>query len=341
MTSPEIYLAHIQKTFAMVQIPTNVRAGRQLGRLPLLRRFSHRAIGFGWLPAEGCFFYRNRDEEKRVNFNGRNLQFHALYDPGYARGYELESAVLIMTLCKGKDAFFDIGSNWGYFSLLMASAQEFAGPIYAFEPNPRTFADLLSVIQQSGIGARVTALNHGVGEKVCQMALEEPDSFKTGLARLSNSGEGMKISVMPLDELNLPVPGMLKIDAEGMESEVLRGTARILAVARPFVLFENFSNPLNPELTCKPFEILQSKGYGLYAPALLFREANYFVPATYGADFNELLDLDPQPQLGLFEVTIQNRFFLPQQLNILAVHSARVHELWEAGIVNLAKTAFP
>ena len=341
MTSPDKNLDHIQNTFAIVQVPTNVRVSKRLEQLPFLRRFSHRVIGLGWLPAEGCFLYRNRDEEKRVSFNGRNLQFHALYDQCYAHGYELESAVLMMVLCKGKDAFFDIGSNWGYFSLLMASAEEFAGPIYAFEPNPRTFADLTSVIRQAGTESRVMAMNLGIGETTCQMTLEETDSFKTGLARLSNSGKGMEISVKPLDELNLPPPRMVKIDAEGMEADVMAGFGRTLDEIRPLVLFENFSNPLNPAETCRPFEILQAKGYRLFAPALLFRKAGYLVPATYGGNFDDLLRHDPKPQLGLFELTVQNRFFLPPQLNILAIHSTRVQELWDTGLVDLAKTTFP
>jgi FkbM family methyltransferase len=341
MTSLEKNLAQVGNTFAVVQVPANVRVSQRLEQLPFFRRFSHRAVGLGWLPAKGFFSYRNRGVEKKVRFNGRNLQFSALYNPGYARGYELESAVLIMSLCRGKDAFFDIGSNWGYFSLLMAASEEFTGPIYAFEPNPRTFADLASVVQQAGVGYRVTALNHGIGGTTCQMNLEESDPFKTGVARLSNSGQGMKISVKPLDALNLPAPRMLKIDAEGMEAAVLSGTARILDDVRPFVLFENFSDPLHPGPTFQPFEILHAKGYRLFAPALLFSNAGCLVPATYGGNFNGLLELDPRPRLGLFEVTVQNRFFLPPQLNILAVHSARVQELWETGLIDLAKTASP
>jgi len=335
MTSLQKNLLHLQNTFAIRQIPTNVRISKWLAQLPFLRRFSRNAIGLGWLPAKGSFLYRNSGGEKTICFNGRNLQFHALYDPGFARGYELESALLIMSLCRGKGAFFDIGSNWGYFSLLMTSVKEFTGSIYAFEPNPRTFADLISVIQQSGVGSRVTAMNFGIGEMSCQMVLEEPDAFTTGLARLSSSGNGTKISVKALDELNLPLPQMLKIDAEGMESEVLGGTARILDEVRPFVLFENFSDPLNPGPTCKPIEILHSKGYRIYAPALLFCNANHLVSATYGGNFGELLDLDPKPQLGLLEVTTRNRFFFPQQLNLLAAHSMRIEELWAADIVDL------
>ncbi len=335
MISVQSQLALIQNAFAIEHLPANVRLSRRLARIPVARRFSSAVFGAGGIPANGVFLYRCAGTEKKIAFDGRNFQFHALYEPGYQAGYELESAVLMMLLCRGGGAFFDIGSNWGYFPLLLASSPEFTGPIFAFEPNPRTFHDLTSVLRQSGTDSRVTALNFGVGKTVCQMGLEETDRFKTGLARLSDSGGGMKISVKPLDGLNLPAPLMLKIDAEGMEADVLAGAARTLEDVRPFVLVENFSDPLNPKRTCQPIEILKSCSYRLFAPVLLFRNKDCLVPAPYGSDFAGLLKCDSKPELGLFGVTRQNRFLLPQQLNLLAVHSAKVPELWDAGMVDL------
>jgi hypothetical protein len=55
----------------------------------------------------------------------------------------------------------------------------------------------------------------------------------------------------------------------------------------------------------------------------------------YGGNFNDLLAQDPKPQLGLLEVTPQNRFFLPQQLNLLGAHTTKIEELWGADIVDL------
>jgi len=330
-------VGHIRSVFRLKKMPGNVRWHDRLSRFPVLRRFSQRALRSSLIPASGFFVYRNNQEERTIRFNGRNLQFHALYESGYRSGYELESAVLMMHLCHGQDAFLDIGSNWGYFSLLMASLKEFTGPIFAFEPNPRTFADLASMVEQAGLAARIQPLNLGIGGKNCQMSLHEPDPLRTGLASLSESGDGQKISVKPLDELNLPAPRMIKIDAEGMEAEVLRGMGKTLDTIQPFVLFENFLDPLDPAQTCRPLEIFEAHGYRLYAPALLFRQGGHLVPATYGSDFNLLLERDPRPQLGLFEVNLKNRFFLGRQLNILAVHPTKMAAVWQAGILDLSR----
>jgi len=335
MLSIDKILAHLHNTFTLKTMPANVRLRERLSQRPVLRRLSRWVTGTGWVPATGTFLYRCRDSEKLVRFNGRNLQFHALYESIYAHGYELESAVLLLALCVGNRPFFDVGSNWGYYSLLLASADEFAGPVFAFEPNPRTFADLTSVIQQCGMTDRIKALNFGIGATDCEMALEEPDLFRTGLARLTHSAGGTKIAVKPLDALDLPAPGVVKIDAEGMEAEVLAGSSRVLEQVRPYVLFENFAEPLNPQQTCKPLEMLSDLGYRSFAPALLFQNQGHLIPATYGGNFNGLLGCDAKPQLALFDVTTRNRFFLPHQLNLLAAHQSSIQALWDAGIVHL------
>ena len=332
MTPGEHYLKHLQRTFILEKTPDNVRLHDLFLGLPVLRRLARSALSWPLVSAEGCFFFQNQVCRHKVFFNGRNLQFHALYEPGYRCGYELESALTMMTICSGEGSFFDVGSNWGYFSLLMASLDDFNGPIYAFEPNPKTFADLTGVICQAGLKSRVQAMNFGIGGINCQMSLCEPDPLRTGLASLSAAGDGPKIIVKPLDELNLPAPRLIKIDAEGMEAEVLRGMEKTLEAVHPFVLFENFLTPLNPAATFQPLEILSKHGYLFYVPALLFQVDGRSVPATYAADFNSLLQRDARPAIGLFEVRLNNRFFLGNHLNLLAVHHKKIDEVWALGI---------
>ena len=179
---------HVRNIFALEQLPANVRVSRFMGRWPFIRRYQRFPVGLGLLPAEGKFSYQRNGQRHAVKFNGRNLQFHALYETHYRNGYELETALLIATLCRDKAAFFDIGSNWGYFSLLAASLPEFAGEIFAFEPNPRTFADLTSVIQQTGVANRVQACHMGVGRTACELTVAEADPFNSGLSRLTAEG---------------------------------------------------------------------------------------------------------------------------------------------------------
>ena len=114
-------LDQVRQTFTLERLPANIRISKLLGSLPILRRCSALPTRIRLIPAEGSFYYRTKQDSKKVLFNGRNLQFHALYDVQYKYGYELETACLLATLCKGNRPLFDIGANWGYFSLLAAA----------------------------------------------------------------------------------------------------------------------------------------------------------------------------------------------------------------------------
>ena len=78
---------HIQKTFALEHLPANIRASQFMGRWPFLRRYQRLPVGLGWLPAEGRFSYQRAGQLRTIKFNGRNLQFHALYERHYRYGY--------------------------------------------------------------------------------------------------------------------------------------------------------------------------------------------------------------------------------------------------------------
>jgi len=331
------YFDHLQKTFKLVHKPTNVRASNFLARVPFFRRYRRWPIGSGLWSAEGKFSYNRNGRTQAVRFNGRNLQFHALYDGCYRYGYELETALLISTLCRGQRPFYDIGSNWGYFSLLAASLPEFSGQIYAFEPNPRTFADLNTTIQQAAVTDRVTACQMGVGRTACEMTVAEADPFDTGASRLAAGGAGQKIPVKPVDTLGFGSPGFLKIDAEGMEMEVLAGAVRTLAEAKPFVVIENFLDFEAPEKTYGAMDFLDKHNYRIFLPVLEFRGKDSSILLTYDRDYAASIGRNGQPRLGVVEVSTSRRFLLGNHLNFLGVHDENVDELWPAGIINFGK----
>jgi FkbM family methyltransferase len=49
----------------------------------------------------------------------------------------------------------------------------------------------------------------------------------------------VEVQLRPIDELDLPAPGWVKIDVEGAEEQVLRGMQNLLAAHRPVLLVEN------------------------------------------------------------------------------------------------------
>lgn len=339
---PTSEVERIRRVFTLTQMPANVRASQRTDRiflkravLGLVRRLKFWSLGTRLISHQGRFTYRSGKEDRNITFNGRNLQFHALYDECYRHGYELETGLLLTRLCRGGGAFYDIGANWGYFSLLLAAAPEFTGPIFAFEPNPRTFADLDEVIRQAGVADRVTPCQFGMGRESCTMTLAEADSFYTGYAKLISTGAGRQIAVKRLDELDFPAPQVIKIDAEGMEADILAGGSRMLRAAQPFILFENFLDYDAPERTFAALELLAAHGYRLFMPALMFSKNGRTVMMKYGADPAALIAADPAPKIGLFEVNPENRYLLGSQLNILAAPPGRIAELWTVGSVNL------
>lgn len=332
------YFEHVRNVFSLEHLPANVRVSRFMARWPFIRRYQRFPVGLGFLPTGGKFSYQRNGQKHGIQFNGRNLQFHALYEEHYRNGYELETALLISTLCRGSSSFFDIGSNWGYFSLLVASLPDFSGKIFAFEPNPRTFADLTSVIKQTEVSSRVQACHMGVGRTACELSVAEADPFNSGLSRLTaDGGSGEKIPVKPVDALDFPAPGMIKIDAEGMELDILAGAVNTLAQAKPFVILENFLDFEAPGKTYATIDLLEQNSYRTFVPALEFLIDGHPVLATYGSNFTPLVERGGTPRLGLVEISGGHRFLLPGQLNLLGVHASRVEELWKLGISDFGK----
>src|SRR5882724_3918648 len=121
-------------------------------------------IGAKILGADGVMNYCARGKRHRITFNGRNTQFRALYAEEYRSGYELETSLVLLRLCRGQRAFYDVGSNWGYFSLLIAASRRFEGKIFSFEPNPIAFADLSQIVSAAGLSSMVTTVNCGLGD---------------------------------------------------------------------------------------------------------------------------------------------------------------------------------
>ncbi len=336
----------VRQVFQLQELPDNVRLNHQFDNMRVCRllralhgRCSNYIFGSSLVNSEGKFGYNRGGKALDIKFNGRNAQYHALYEKHYENGYEFETAVLLTRLLKGSDAFYDIGANWGYFSLLLAASPAFEGPIFAFEPNPKTFRDLTRTIEQAALNQRITPLNYGLGKVEGELHIDEPDKFKSGLSRLTSTGTGQRIPVHTLDTIKLAIPRAIKIDAEGMETDIFLGGERMLKQHKPFLVFENFLSFDDPQVTWSPMALLQQWGYKLFNPALIFNYENKPVLASYGDPVNQLLKHDPKPTTALVEVSQKNRFLMRHQLNVFACHETRLEELADAGFVRVPTDA--
>jgi len=221
--------------------------------------------------------------ERVVTRQGLNWQLDPTDFPHYDLfwyGYKerWETLHVLNNLTAGA-TIFDVGANFGYYAIVLASVLGPDARVHAFEPNPPTFARLQKNV----------ALNHCSNIAVHAFGLSDTEG-ETGIqTRDGNSGvaqlvEGSGVPVRPLDaiaaEAGLDRLDFVKIDVEGFEERVLVGGATSFARFRPLVLIE-----LNP-----PY--LARAGSSVERIAKLFADWSYrlYVPAR-----DKLVPLDKLP----------------------------------------------
>ena len=128
------------------------------------------------------------------------------------------------------DKFIDVGANIGYFSFLAAKKVGQNGKVYSFEPSKREYERLTQCIP----------INHVDNIVHYNLALSEQqgaiyfftDEFHTGLNSIEEDSGGQtneKVICARLDEVVKDGKiDLIKIDVEGAELKVLRGTERLL-----------------------------------------------------------------------------------------------------------------
>ncbi len=274
----------------------------------------------------GLFKFKIGGREKRIEFDARNSQFSAVYFKSFASGYEPQITALLDVLLPDDGVFLDIGSNWGWFSLMLASRPGFRGKVHAFEPFPPTFADLRSMVEQTGLADRIECHNAALADRIGDATMHLPDGFQSGAATRSETSTGAAggkcVKTATLDSLGLETAAVLKIDAEGSEFKVLTGAARFIPAHRPMIVIESGRYPQEPSRTLGPLRLLRSWGYEFFQVAWLRQ--------WEGGSFLIGDDLDPNPQieetLALSRFDLEERFLRPD-INLFACHRDRLTEL--------------
>ena len=184
---------------------------------------------------------------------------------GEAGGVEPEVTGLLISLAGKLRVVYDIGANWGYYPLLLATEPRFRGEIHAFEIGPRIAADLRHVIAGAELAGRVTVHGFGLSAEDGEARLSrEKHSYLSRIVGEGYRGATDRVRVRRLDCLDLPPPDLIKIDVEGHEAAVLRGAAGLLARHQPLIVMESWHDPRHEEAMLAPLRLLAGLGYRFY-----------------------------------------------------------------------------
>lgn len=123
----------------------------------------------------------------------------------------------------------DIGANVGLWAKPLTERFE---RVIAFEPLEQVY----SCLESNVAGLNVDIHKHALGNvnDVVEMVY---DPENTGGSFVSNVGQG-SINIKRLDDLNIPKFGLLKIDCERHELEVLKGAMDTIIKYKPIIVCE-------------------------------------------------------------------------------------------------------
>lgn len=281
------------------------------------------------------------DARRTITFDARNRQFNVLYFDKFQTCYEPDVTALISHFLPADGVFFDIGSNWGYFPLLVASAKSFRGRIHAFEPMPNTYRDLTSVIEQAGLTQSVTCHEMALGATESAVSMSCPRH--SGLARVRADGGGETVvRQRRLDDLSLDSPDFIKLDAEGAEASILLGASRVLSDSRPMIVFESACHS-ESDSALATLELLENQGYQLFIPVIETRGADSDAAKWKFAGRCPAANLR-HGTLKLLPMSSRSRFLFDPYLNLFAcarerlgLVAHRIEDSWcKSGVVELA-----
>jgi len=197
---------------------------------------------------------------------GRSLDVYGEYSEG-----EID---LFRQLLRPGDVAVDAGANIGALTVGMARLVQPGGAIVAFEPQRAIFDILCNNLRLNGL-ANVTVYRRAVGSEAGVIRVPPLDYGQTenfgGVALGGSLGE--EVNVVTIDSLGLPRLRLLKVDVEGMESEVVTGARATIQRLQPALYIENDRADRSQRLISLLFDI----GYRLWWHITpLFNPKNFF-----------------------------------------------------------------
>ena len=195
---------------------------------------------------------------------GRRIMATGMFEATQIEGITqlLERPELFSLNTKPAGVFVDVGANIGLFTIAFS---RFFDRTLAIEANPQTFAILQANTTLRDLG-NVKCLCLAASDSAKSSTLFVPNDGNLGHATMSlnqhRSSKKISIECRPLDQIvdenggGIPI-GLIKIDVEGHELEVLKGARNTLLRDRPIVLFE----ALNIPDATKCAELLYDCGY--------------------------------------------------------------------------------
>ena len=162
--------------------------------------------------------------------------------------FEPELTDLFLDVLRPGMTVYDVGSHFGYFSLLASALVGDSGKVFAFEPTDNTFA---IVSENAARRSNIIANNIAAYRETCEISFWDQGVKSSSVNFIvkdedqvdpehTREGRMIRVQAVKLDEFAAEHgdPDFLKLDAEGAEGPILEGMTQIIERGYPAVSLE-------------------------------------------------------------------------------------------------------
>jgi len=168
--------------------------------------------------------------------------------------YQQAEIDFLLPFIDSDDVVYDIGANIGYHANAFASQ---AKTVYSFEAHPTHF-DVLTA--NTDHLTNVIKENIAIGDVSGTVQVSNFDlNTQTNYGEVKINNSGISIPCKTIDSMNLPEPKLIKVDVEGQELEVIKGSIETIEKHLPMIYFESQDTSGLNEI----YPLLSDLGYNL------------------------------------------------------------------------------
>lgn len=182
--------------------------------------------------------------------------------------YEPETADWLARNIKPGALFFDVGANWGYFTLAGSRMAGEDGTVLSFEPLPKNQEFILEQIEANGlknVQIKRCAVSDRVGTATFSLEAQNSNSHLSAIDiphAKSAKVEEFEVDTVTLDHIVEEIgrsPDVIKLDVEGAENLVAYGATKLIGDAKTRWIISTHSDELKSELS----SIFERAGYSV------------------------------------------------------------------------------
>jgi FkbM family methyltransferase len=159
--------------------------------------------------------------------------------------YEPYETKLVIGICRPGDVVVDVGAMIGYYTVIFAKHVESHGKVYAFEPDPESFALLSSNVGMNEY-SHVVCRNAMVGDETAPGRLfRAPHAHRGDNRSYETYGrDPVDVDKVKLDDVVDDVVDIVKVDVQGYEGHVLAGMRGLIERSDELTMFVEYAPTL-------------------------------------------------------------------------------------------------